>query len=88
MNDYHPDMKTEYKIGLWTFVAAVPFATGYLRVSAGKHFPTDVIAGYAVGAFVGWLIPELHKRKKLNGGLSIAPSFSYGSQGIYLSYRF
>jgi len=88
MNDYHSDMKTEYKIGLWVFAAAVPLATGYLRVSAGKHFPTDVMTGYAIGAFVGWLIPELHKKKKLNEGLSISPSFSYGSRGIYLSYRF
>jgi membrane-associated phospholipid phosphatase len=88
MSDYHPDMKTEYKIGLWTFAAAVPFATAYLRVSAGKHFPTDVMTGYAVGAAIGWLVPHLHKKKKLPEGMSIMPSFSYGSRGIYLSYRF
>jgi len=88
MHDYHPDMKTEYKIGLWTFAAAIPLATGYLRVKSGKHFPTDVMTGYAIGAFVGWLIPELHKKKKMPDGLSISPSFSYGSRGIYLSYRF
>ncbi len=88
MTDYHPDMKTEYKIGLWAFAAALPIATAYLRVKAGKHFPTDVMTGYAVGACVGWLIPHLHKKKKLPDGLSISPSFSYGSRGIYLSYRF
>lgn len=88
MSDYHPDMKTEYKIGLWTFAVAIPFATAYLRVSAGKHFPTDVMTGYAVGATIGWLVPHLHKKKKIPDGLSISPSFSYGSRGIYLSYRF
>lgn len=88
MSDYHPDLKTEYKIGLWTFAAAIPFATAYLRVSAGKHFPTDVMTGYAVGAAIGWLVPHLHKKKVIPEGMSISPSFSYGSRGFYLSYRF
>jgi len=88
MSDYHPDMKTEYMIGLWTFAAAIPFATAYLRVSAGKHFPTDVMTGYVLGAATGWLVPHLHKKKIVPEGMSIAPSFSYGSRGIYLSYRF
>ncbi|HEU5075488.1 MAG TPA: phosphatase PAP2 family protein [Polyangiaceae bacterium] len=30
------------------------------RVAAGKHFPTDVITGAAVGAAVGTLMPALH----------------------------
>jgi len=88
IHDYHPNLKTGYKIALWTFAAAIPFSTGYLRVKAGRHFPTDVITGYAVGAAVGLLVPELHKKKKLSEDLSIVPSFSYGSKGIYLSYRF
>ena len=88
IHDYHPNLKTGYKIGLWTFAAALPAVTGFLRVEAGRHFATDVITGYAIGAAVGLLVPELHKKKKLNEGLSISPSFSYGSRGIYLSYRF
>lgn len=35
-------------------------AVGALRVAAGSHFPTDVLAGAAVGAVLGWLIPTLH----------------------------
>lgn len=35
-------------------------ATGALRVAARKHFPTDVLAGAALGAAVGWLIPAVH----------------------------
>ena len=88
IHDYHPNLRTGYKIGLWAFSAALPMVTGYLRVEGGRHFPTDVITGYAVGAAIGWLVPELHKKKKLSEGLSISPSFSYGSRGIYLSYRF
>lgn len=88
IHDYHPNLKNGYKIALWSFAAAIPAMTGYLRVEAGRHFATDVITGYAVGAAIGWLVPELHKKKKLNEGLSLSPSFSYGSRGIYLSYRF
>ena len=31
-----------------------------LRVVAGKHFPTDVLAGAALGSAVGWLVPTIH----------------------------
>ena len=58
MTDYHPNMKTGYKVAIWSFSAAIPAVTGYLRVKGGRHFPTDVISGYAFGAFVGWLVPE------------------------------
>lgn len=35
-------------------------ATGVLRVSAHKHFPTDVAAGAVLGTLAGWLVPSLH----------------------------
>lgn len=35
-------------------------ATGTLRVVAREHFPTDVVAGAALGAAVGWAVPRLH----------------------------
>jgi membrane-associated phospholipid phosphatase len=31
-----------------------------LRVSAGKHFPTDVIGGAALGSGIGWLAAAVH----------------------------
>lgn len=31
-----------------------------LRVSAGKHFPTDVAAGAALGSGIGWLAARVH----------------------------
>jgi len=33
---------------------------GTLRVAGGKHFPTDVVAGAALGSAVGWLTARLH----------------------------
>jgi len=32
------------------------------RVLGGEHFPSDVVAGAAIGASLGWLVPELHRR--------------------------
>jgi membrane-associated phospholipid phosphatase len=73
--DYYPD--SDWKPVVWAAAAAVPAVTGYLRVKAGKHYPTDVMAGYAVGALTGILVPQLHKKLriknekvKLNVGMS------------------
>ncbi|HVH09107.1 MAG TPA: phosphatase PAP2 family protein [Gemmatimonadales bacterium] len=35
-------------------------AVSALRVAGGKHFPTDVAAGAALGAGIGWLAARLH----------------------------
>ena len=35
-------------------------ATGVLRVAAHRHFPTDVVAGAALGTAVGWFVPQMH----------------------------
>jgi membrane-associated phospholipid phosphatase len=45
----------------WGAAAIIPAIQGYLRVKGGKHFPTDVIVGYVVGALAGILVPELHR---------------------------
>lgn len=58
---YHPNSSSRRWV--WLGAITLPAATGYLRIRAGKHFPTDVLAGYAVGALCGWAIPRLHKAK-------------------------
>src|SRR2546427_2994218 len=35
-----------------------------LRVAAGKHFPTDVAAGAALGSGIGWLVATIHPDRK------------------------
>ena len=59
LSDNNPDSKLNPYI--WTAAISLPAVTSFLRVKAGKHFPTDVIVGYAVGAAIGFLVPELHK---------------------------
>lgn len=57
--DYHPTSK--WKPLVWTSCAIVPAITGILRWKAGKHYWTDVLTGYAVGALVGVGVPWLHQ---------------------------
>lgn len=55
----NPDMRN--KGWVWASAAALPALTGWLRIKAGRHFPTDVVVGYAVGAVIGVVVPNLHK---------------------------
>jgi len=61
-SDYYPDSK--WKPLVWGIAATAPAITGYLRVRSGKHYPSDVICGYAAGALAGYFIPHLHKKKR------------------------
>ncbi|MEZ4883432.1 MAG: phosphatase PAP2 family protein [Chitinophagales bacterium] len=57
--DLNPDSKGAPFV--WGTAAIIPAITAYLRVRAGRHFPTDVMVGYIVGAAVGILVPRLHR---------------------------
>jgi membrane-associated phospholipid phosphatase len=64
----------------WRYVAlgaglATSTFVGVSRVLAGDHFPTDVIAGAAIGACIGWLVPSLHSRHVQLTGTGIAGTF-------------
>lgn len=52
----------------WVTAAVLPAATGFFRYRAGKHFPSDIVVGYVVGASVGILIPHLHKTDQTESG--------------------
>jgi len=82
---YISDKTTQ--ILIWSAAALYPALTGYLRVSSSNHFPTDVIVGYAIGAGIGFLIPELHKVEKENG-LSLYPMKTIDGGGLALTLRF
>ena len=80
-SDYFPDSKL--KPYVWVLAAGMPALSGYLRIRAGRHYPTDVIAGYVLGGAVGYLVPALHKKERKTKGLSISPT----GTGVHLSYR-
>ncbi|MFO7889876.1 MAG: phosphatase PAP2 family protein [bacterium] len=47
---------------LWVSSLTVAALTGYARIKAGMHYPTDVITGAVVGVAVGYLVTSLHKK--------------------------
>lgn len=69
-SDFNPDSNA--RVWVWTTAATLPAAVGYFRMQAGQHFLTDVVLGYVLGAGVGILVPELHKKKDTK--LSLYPS--------------
>ncbi len=86
LTDFHPSMAKSYKIGVWSFAALLPATIGYLRIKAGQHYPTDVLAGYAMGALTGWLVPALHKQKKKNFSIFPARVFQRNGLGLRLQW--
>ena len=88
INDYHPEAKRSIKIGVWTFAAAIPAITGYLRIRAGKHFPTDTITGFMAGGLVGILIPHFHRKKNIvkNQKVILTPSLGVGMASLQLRF--
>jgi membrane-associated phospholipid phosphatase len=48
---------------VWGGSLATAAAVGGLRIAAGKHFPSDILAGAAVGSLFGYLVPRLHLRR-------------------------
>jgi membrane-associated phospholipid phosphatase len=85
-SDYNPESKLKY---LFYGAAIVSTAgTGYLRHRGGKHFPSDILIGTAVGTLSGLLIPNFHKNhSRKNNNLSFYP-FAGESNGISMIYKF
>ena len=92
IDDYHPTLKKGIKRGIWIFAATVPAVNGYMRVKAGKHFPTDIITGYIVGAATGIIVPQLHRTKQSKDlidklEMGFVPTFDGGMQmSLRLTY--
>jgi membrane-associated phospholipid phosphatase len=60
--DYHPEMGwTKYL--LYGAASVPPLFLGYLRVRSLDHFPSDVGAGFIIGAVCGVMVPEFHRIK-------------------------
>lgn len=84
-SDYHPDSKLKYLL----YGAAVvgTAGTAYLRHAGGKHFPSDILIGTAVGTLSGILVPHFHKNPLLKSQrLSITP-FTGQSHGLAVRYK-
>jgi membrane-associated phospholipid phosphatase len=78
--DYH-HIKGWKRIALYSAAAVPPVLIGNYRMRAGRHFRSDVIAGFLVGATCGIVVPELHRIKKQKH-LSIEPFYSPQNMGV------
>ena len=58
---YFPESK--YNKLMWASAITIPAVEGFLRVKAGKHYPSDVITGYLVGLGTSYLMHRLHRGK-------------------------
>jgi undecaprenyl-diphosphatase len=63
------------KVWVWTAGLGIAAAVSTLRIASGDHFLSDVLAGSAIGAASGFLVPFLHERlrtakTKRNGAVS------------------
>ncbi len=56
---------------VWAGCLGAAATVGWLRYEAGYHFPTDILAGAAIGATAGWLVPHLHELDE--GSTTAAP---------------
>lgn len=52
---------------VWGTGLSMAAGVGALRVMAGKHFPSDVLMGAAVGSLCGYFTPRLHLNTKKPG---------------------
>ncbi len=85
-DEYH-DLSIGRKALLYTAACIPPTIVAQYRMRAGKHFRTDVLAGFAVGAATGIIVPTLHRKRK-NRSLSYAPYYSNRAIGFALNYKF
>lgn len=91
IDDYNPDFTTGQRILLYGG-ATIPAAySGWLRIKALKHFPTDVAVGTAVGAFSGIMVPQFHKwwrKRHENSSAMLMPFYGGGAAGAGFSLTF
>lgn len=87
LSDFHPGLQRKWPIVYG--IATVPAIwTAYFRLKAGKHFPTDLITGYFIGAVVGIGVPQLHKGKFFHN-MAISPMIPRGGgTGLHFALRF
>lgn len=85
-SDYKPNKS---KFLIYGLAAIPPALIGYFRYKAGKHFPSDIIVGYVVGAVGGILIPHLHKihKKQKGNSWSLSPVIGETS-GVQVKFIF
>jgi membrane-associated phospholipid phosphatase len=83
--DYHPNIGAG-KYLLYLAASVPPLIMGYARIGALAHFPSDGVVGFALGAIIGIVVPELHKNRKYDQ-LSFGMFTSPDSMGLSICWK-
>ena len=81
--DMNPDSGYRFLVAGSTY--ALASFVGYMRYKAGRHYPTDIIVGAAVGSLIGYTIPSLHHDN--NQEMTISPLMDGNSYGFIFSFN-
>ena len=85
-DDYHPE--SNWKWLVYGGATAATLGMGYMRLEAGKHFPSDILVGTLVGVTSGLLTPTLHKNRSNPQKWTVAPALlDNGSSGFSFTYK-
>ncbi|SFU85622.1 phosphatase PAP2 family protein [Pontibacter akesuensis] len=84
-HDFNPDSRARPYV--WAAAAALPATVGYLRLKAGKHFLSDNLLGYGIGAAAGILVPQFHKKSNKRN-FTLIPVSGRNFSGAHLTYTF
>ncbi len=76
---YFPN--SSWIIPIWAATLSLAGTVGYLRYRAGMHYPTDIIAGAAIGSAVGFGIPAIHERR--DSQVIVSPAVSYNGESSF-----
>ncbi|HUX41593.1 MAG TPA: phosphatase PAP2 family protein [Rectinemataceae bacterium] len=58
---------------VWGTGLSLATVTAAMRVTSGNHFLSDIVAGAVLGSSLGFLVPELHRKRGTSSG-STAPA--------------
>ena len=59
----HYTNRQVWKDTAWISAFLISGAVGYLRYSSGKHYLTDILTGYVIGAGTGFMVPHVHRNQ-------------------------
>ncbi len=73
---------------IWLGGLSAASTVAALRVAAGKHYPSDVVAGAAIGSFIGLFLPWVHlqvgDRAGSRGGKELARSGGFAGRNLFM----
>lgn len=67
--DYHPELGNK-KWLVYGAAAVPPLWVSYWRYRDLAHFPSDIVAGFGIGAAIGILVPHLQRNKQKRWGVN------------------